>query len=671
MKLVRKLPVSRRLMPSARATSLSLGWLLGLVLALALGKAALDHAALHLLESEADHAALAYAQTLVAAVPELDLLLEDGHGDATTLDALRRVRGMGGVFTFRLYDRDGRLLLDAAHLDRSQPLAAQRADPPANAGAREALLRGHNRLQWVRGGTREGEPPLYAVVQVPIGQAPRALGVVEAHIDQSARAEHIDHAFLEVAIGVGVALLLLGAAAIVQALRHQADRHRAARRLRYLAEHDLLSGAFNRTSFQAALAQAARAHQDGGPAFAVLRIDIDHFSDVNNSLGPAVGDAILRQVPERLRALVRHGDLIARLDGDEFALLQLGAGEAASVDALGERVVEAMAEPFDAEGHCVLCTVSVGAACFGSDAASVNDLMHQANVALIRAKTGGRNRLSFYDAELDQALEQRRELARDLREALLRGELLLHYQPMFGGSRQQLLGYEALLRWPHPTRGMVPPSVFIPLAEASGQIEALGEWALRQACSEAARWPDGLCVSVNLSPAQFSGAQSLVAVVSCALADAGLPASRLEVEITESLLMGNTEAANRTLSALAAMGVRIAMDDFGTGYSSLAYLWRFPFDKVKIDRAFTHGLGNDDKVALIVRSIVTLAHALGLRVNAEGIETGAQLRALQALGCDELQGFLLGRPAPPEALAHRQQQAAEPAFDTSLATVNG
>jgi EAL domain-containing protein (putative c-di-GMP-specific phosphodiesterase class I) len=322
------------------------------------------------------------------------------------------------------------------------------------------------------------------------------------------------------------------------------------------------------------------------------------------------------------------------------------------VQKLGQRIVDALAQPYSLGSQQVVCGSSVGAARFGVDALTVEELLNKADVAMYSAKAGGRSRFSPYDHELSRQVEERRELARELRDALANGSLDMHYQAVHAADAKTLLGYEALMRWNHPSRGMVPPSTFIPLAEKTGQIEALGQWALERACADAARWPAPLTVSVNLSVAQFRGEQDLVDVVTRALDESGLEASRLVLEITESLLMSDTEAVVDTLLCLSSLGAGIAMDDFGTGYSSLAYLWKFPFDKVKIDRAFTQGLGEDEKVALIVSSIISLSHSLGIRVNAEGVETPKQAQMLRNMGCDELQGFLLGRPLPVSRLVH-------------------
>jgi diguanylate cyclase (GGDEF)-like protein len=404
-----------------------------------------------------------------------------------------------------------------------------------------------------------------------------------------------------------------------------------------------------RASFAEALEGAAWRHQDGGPSFAVICLDLDRFKEVNDSLGHAAGDQVLRQVTLRLRRLVRHGDDLARLGGDEFAVLQSGVASALDVQTLAERIVEVLDEPFDIQGAQVYCGASVGAAIFGVDASDTARLMHQADLALYRAKQSGRGTFSFYDATLDEQLRRRHELTQDLRRAIATDALDVHYQALYAADGETITGYEALLRWQHPLRGAVAPQDFVPLAEDSGLILPLGEWVLRRACADALSWREPYSVSVNLSAAQFHDGD-LMGTVQTVLDESGLPPARLELEITESLLMSDTEGVLRTLEQLGALGVRIAMDDFGTGYSSLAYLWRFPFDKVKIDRAFTQGLGVDPKVDLIVRSIISLAHSLKIRVNAEGIETEAQLEVLKRHGCDELQGFLLARPAPVGAI---------------------
>ena len=515
---------------------------------------------------------------------------------------------------------------------------------------RAKVLSGVNHIELKRE-QRADRPPVYSEAYVPVLRGGVVLGVVEVYVDQAAEAQAIANAFFRVASAVaaliGLMLLAFGHQ-FWQRLRRQ---RLAEERVHYMAHHDALSGAMNRSSFNDALDRATWRCEAGGPVFSLLCIDLDHFKEVNDTLGHAAGDEVLRVATQRLREAVREGDAVARLGGDEFAVLLLGVTNVAAVSPLAQRIVKLLAEPYDVAGQRVICGGSVGAAIYGLDGTDRTELLHKADLALYRAKAAGRGTYNFYDAATDELLKNRRQLTQDLHEALHADQLSLHYQSLHNSKSKALTGYEALLRWQHPTRGNVPPLDFIPLAEETGLIDALGLWVLNRACRDAASWPDPLTVAINLSPAQLARSD-LVGLVRAALADSGLPARRLELEITESILMKNTDAVLGQLRELSAMGVSIAMDDFGTGYSSLAYLWRFPFDKVKIDRAFTQCLDDDPKVNLIVSSIITLAHSLNIKVNAEGVETVRQMSTLQAQGCDELQGFHLGLPRPLAALSH-------------------
>lgn len=627
--------------------------LVGLGLAGVLLAMLLRGSAGYLLERDAEQAAMAWARLVEASVPDLEAIF-DGHGasDAARRQ-LRNVLQAQEVFRFKLYDRSGHpVLASDALTGQSQPEEGEDHDAgEGNVEVKQLVVGGAPVIELQRGG-HAGRPSTYSEAYVPVLRAGKVLGVVEVYVDQVEREHRINQAFMRVAATV-FALLAIAGAIVGTVVWRQWRRDRLAdERLRYLARHDPLSGSLNRASFGESLRQAAWRQTCGGPDFAVLCIDLDRFKDINDSLGHAAGDEVLRQVAARLRDLVRHGDMVARLGGDEFALMQTGVDKPEAVTRLAERIVESLGRPYELGGQTVVCGCSVGAAIFGTDADNDEDLMHKADLALYRAKASGRSTFSFYDASLDEKLETRRQLTRDLREAIGSGtQLSLNYQALWGPDGRTLTGYEALLRWNHPERGPVSPAEFIPLAEDTGLIGPLGRWVLRTACAQATTWPDHLAVAVNLSAAQFRH-DDLVELVARTLDDAGLPATRLEIEITESLLMSNTEQVLSTLRALSAMGVSIAMDDFGTGYSSLAYLWRFPFDKVKIDRAFTQHLGSDEKVNLIVKSIISLAHSLEIRVNAEGVETEPQLQALKDQGCDEFQGFLLARPKPVEQLTH-------------------
>ena len=609
------------------------------------------------LDLAATQSGMRWVEFAIRTVPDLDQALAGQAITPAAREQLLRLRRTDDVFRFKLFDRQGALVVVSDDLDRVLP-TAYAPSPGTGGGAIDAarvllhgqVLAGQTHVGLVQAGA-PGEPQVFTEVHLPVQRAGQVLGVVALQVDQTQRVANGRGAFMRIA-GAGLLLLsiVLGVA-FYQFWRRLRRQRQANSRVQYMAQHDAVSGALNRASFNEVLQQAVVRRAQGGPAFALLCIDLDHFKEVNDSLGHAAGDEVLRIATQRLKDCVREGDQIARLGGDEFAVILLGVANVAAVTPLARRIVDALAQHYDVAQQRLRCSGSVGVAIHGLDATEPNDLLGKADMALYRAKAEGRATFSFYDVAMDRQMQARRELTRDLRDAIGARQLSLHYQPLFNRDALTLTGYEALVRWQHPTRGNIPPTEFIGLAEETGVIDVIGLWVLRHACAEAARWPAPLTVAVNLSALQFSG-NNLVQQVTEALADAGLPPQRLELEITESLLMHNTEQVLGILRALSSLGVSIAMDDFGTGYSSLAYLWRFPFDKVKIDRAFTHNLGHDEKVALIVHSIISLAHSLDIRVNAEGVETPSQMAALQERGCDELQGFLLGRPGAPESLSH-------------------
>lgn len=631
-------------------------WGAALVAALIAIVAAMRHIQQSHLEQMAGESAVQWTRFVAGSVPGIELVMAGGAVTDQTLDHLKRLRQTENLFRFRFYDPEGDLVLSSDDLgpvaDGEAALARERAtlQPESREDARQAAREATTLVRLHEGGTAN-EPAMYSEAYVALVRDGRVLGVVQVDVDQVSAANAVRAAFARLALVVGLVLHVLAAIGAFYWFRRLRNQRRAEERVRYLAHHDVLSGALNRASFSDEIDTAILRHTRSGTGFAVLCLDLDRFKEVNDSLGHAAGDDVLRQVAQRLFQTVRQGDQLARLGGDEFAILQSGVRQPEDVTRLAKRVIAKLSEPFELSGQSVVCGASVGAAIFGVDAVEKEDLLHKADLALYRAKSEGRGEFSFYDASMDAQLQERRTLTRDLRQALESDQLELYFQPLYEGDGESLVGYEALVRWRHPQRGFVPPSEFVPLAEDTGLIDPLGRWVLRRACAEAARWPEHLSVAVNLSAAQFRNGD-LIEIVARALDESGLPSSRLGVEITESLLMSNTEQVISALRKLSAMGVRIAMDDFGTGYSSLAYLWRFPFDKLKIDRAFTQNMENDPKVSLIVRSIISLAHSLQIRVNAEGVETEHQLETLRRHGCDELQGYLLGRPAPSDVLPH-------------------
>ena len=426
-------------------------------------------------------------------------------------------------------------------------------------------------------------------------------------------------------------------------------------RISRLAHYDVLTQLPNRLSFLQALGKAWTEHgRKGGPegsgkGCAVLCLDLDHFKGVNDSLGHPIGDDLLIQAAARLRDCVgghvRDGGLVARLGGDEFAVVVAPSPGPDALGALAMAIVDVLSRPYDVRGHNVLIGASVGIAVAPFDADDPDGLLKNADLALYRAKGDGRGAYRFFETAMDVWAQERRQLELDLRDALAKDELKLFFQPLIGRRAQQPTGFEALLRWQHPRRGLVPPADFIECAEQWGLINKIGEWVLMEACRTAAGWPAPLSVAVNLSPNQFASGD-LVGQVRHALEASGLAPSRLELEITEGLLLHDSARTLEQLSALKALGVKIAMDDFGTGYSSLAYLWRFPFDKIKIDRSFVAEMQDNTAIADILRTIALLGQTLNLEVTAEGVETPAQARLLADMRCDQFQGFLYGRPMP-------------------------
>ena len=427
-------------------------------------------------------------------------------------------------------------------------------------------------------------------------------------------------------------------------------KHQAETRIAHMAHHDALTDLPNRVLFHERLDEALLRVRRYEETLAVLYLDLDQFKNVNDTLGHPAGDKLLVAVAERLRACVRDCDLAARFGGDEFAVLQLRLAGPHEAGALAERIVTLLSEPYDIDGQLVEIGASVGIALAPADGETAEQLLRNADMALFRAKDEGRCTFRFFEPGMGVSLRNHRTLERDLRNALGAGEFEVYYQPLVKLETGVICGFEALLRWHHPQRGMVAPAKFIPLAEETGLIVPIGEWVLRQACAEAVGWPDDLKVAVNLSPVQFKRG-NLPQVVVAALESTGLPAARLELEITESVILEESKTNLATLHSLRALGVGIAMDDFGTGYSSLSYLRAFPFDKIKIDQSFISELGESGDCRAIMRAITNLGASLGIPTLAEGVETETQFERLREAGCTEMQGYLFRRPVPASEIA--------------------
>jgi diguanylate cyclase (GGDEF)-like protein/PAS domain S-box-containing protein len=445
--------------------------------------------------------------------------------------------------------------------------------------------------------------------------------------------------------------------AVMMAAVDITERKRAEARIAFMAHHDALTGLPNRVLLRERMEEMlARITRHGG-SMAALCIDLDNFKSVNDTLGHPIGDLLLKTVASRLVEQLRPDDLVARLGGDEFAVLQSGVADATEVTSLAERLLAAISEPYDLDGHQISIGASVGVALAPSDSQDADRLLKSADIALYRAKSDGRGTFRFFEADMDARIQARRLLELELRTAINAGALEVNYQPLVNLASGETTGFEALVRWHHPERGFVPPMEFVPIAEETGLINQIGAFVLNRACMDAVAWPVPLKIAVNLSPRQFR-AGNLLHIVTEALKRSGLPANRLELEITETLLLDKTDLVMATLHALRALGVHISMDDFGTGYSSLSYLRSFPFDKIKIDRSFVADMGANIDSQAIVKAIVSLGSSLGITITAEGIETERDLELLKAEGCNEGQGFLFSKAQPQtEVLAALAAQA--------------
>jgi diguanylate cyclase (GGDEF)-like protein len=458
--------------------------------------------------------------------------------------------------------------------------------------------------------------------------------------------------------GLSLGLILLGLTLIGLFSRYNQllerahrDLHALADRLAHAAHHDALTRLANRVFFHEQLeAHLTKWHQKG-IRFAALCLDLDRFKSVNDTLGHEIGDALLKVVADRLRNYLRDGDTVARLGGDEFGILHEVPGGLKSCTVLARRIVERLSAPYSVDGREIVIGASIGIAPVEADIQSPNQMLKRADLALYEAKSQGRGLFCYFEPSMEAQLDGRQALEVDLRKAMANEEFELYFQPQVNLKRNQINGFEALLRWRHPQWGKVSPAEYIPIAEDIGLISPIGEWVIRKACAEAVKWPNEIKVAVNLSPVQFRSG-TLVQSVRTALETAGLPPRRLELEITETSLLDENEATMAALHELRRLGVQIAIDDFGTGYSSLSYLRRFPFDRIKVDRSFVRDLSSRRNAMTIVRSITSLGANLGMSTVAEGIETQEQLLQVQTAGYTEAQGYYFGRPKPAHELVY-------------------
>src|SRR5665811_344725 len=478
---------------------------------------------------------------------------------------------------------------------------------------------------------------------VPVMQDGKLSRVYAFTVDQAAAASLTKVALTVVTLTTSLLIVMGFSVPAAIASRRIRERWHAEDKIHFLAMHDSLTGLSNRVQFHQHLERAVARAKRHGNMMAVFCLDLDRFKGVNDTLGHATGDALLEEVAARLKESTREVDLVGRLGGDEFAVVAEEIDTPEDAMRLARRICNALGAGYQVNGHEVTISASVGIALGPLDGEPIDALMKNADLALYRAKEDGRNTFRFFEPAMDAALQKRRRLENDLRNALRKNQLYLDYQPQFGLGSGKLTGYEALVRWWHPSEGDIPPTTFIPIAEETGLIVPLGEWILKTACTYATTWPLDTKLAVNLSPAQFK-TQDVYGLVRRVLAETGFDPTRLELEITEGIILQNTESVLETLTKLDQLGVSIAMDDFGTGYSSLSYLTRFPVKKIKIDRSFIDTLGSSPQNSAIVSSIVGLGQSLHVTITAEGVETEGQAALLKEWGCDQVQGYYYGRP---------------------------
>ena len=582
-------------------------------------------------------AGVAAARLKAQFMKEPDALIDALAGPALTpqFAAILDKSGYGHrVLRYELYDKDGHLAFTSglAALSLSSELAVPPV-PTSNGAPTVTIYEG--------GG--DAAPSHFAALTVPLSLNTGVRGTLVVYLDQSDQAGALANYFGLIA-AIMLLLLSIGIATPVAiAWMRAKERRSAEEQVRYLENHDPLTGLHNRRAFGELLGSAMERTLREGTHIAVIFLDIDKFKEINDAAEHGGGDAVLREIGIRIQSSLRDGDLIARLGADEFAIALLDITNLGDVMAFMNRLVDALRPPVYVGGKEILCTTSVGIALAPADGDSAATILRHAAIALARAKGDGGQRMCFFEQSMDKALQRRRMVEHELRLALGREEFEVVYQPQYDLATERQCGSEALIRWHHPVHGKIAPGHFISVAEDTGLIVPIGEWVLRRACTEAATWSEPLTVAVNLSPAQFRDGD-IAETVASVLKETGLAPNRLELEITENLLINDTEEVLGKLNRLRELGVAIAMDDFGTGYSSLSYLARFPFSKIKIDRQFIRNMTRDPAMRAIVKTIVALGRSLEIAVTAEGVETQEQAAMLREFGCPQVQGFLYGYP---------------------------
>lgn len=593
----------------------------------------------HLLHQDAEATAAVWAE-YVAQQIDIDRVLAGDSVPGESQMYFEQARQAGRVFLYEIFDPRGLVVLRSDPLDRvSISTAHQRSQM-----FMPKILAGIPQVQ-VKTGEEPLRPAYFAEAYFPVIDDNVLKAIVGLYIDQTEKAALFGRIFGVVSVILAVLMAIAVSLPLYIVWQKLRQRREAENRTRFLAHHDALTGLSNRFEFNQRLENALTLAKRNGTDVGLFYVDVDCFKDVNDALGHDAGDVLLCHIAQRLSADVRDVDMVARLGGDEFVVIQFGMETRTDAAKLAARMCRNLADVYQINGHDIASSVSIGVAIGPKNGDEANQLLRSADLALYRAKKGGRSSYCFFEPWMAARLHARRQFEQEMRHALSNQQFELHYQPQFDLLTGGLLGFEALLRWHRMDCAVVPPSEFIPVAEETGLIVPLGAWALRHACLEATTWAWSGRIAVNLSPAQF-WSSDVVSLVKEATYGLGLSPERLELEITESLLLRNTEDILETIHKIKDLGVSITLDDFGIGYSSLSYLWKFPFDKIKIDQSFIQSLHAGKHVAAIIDAVFSLGRSLNITIAAEGVETIEQASFLKEQGCQQVQGFLFGRPLP-------------------------
>jgi diguanylate cyclase (GGDEF)-like protein len=598
-----------------------------------------------LLYEDATTAARDWAHYLAENVTDLEQIAAGQPPSVASMAFFHGTGKSGQVFRYEIFNRQGYSQLISDHGKVSLfDLSEFSADAASSIKARRPVVDAQE-------GHSADLPSFYAQAYVPVIINLRPIAIVAAYIDQTEERDNFYRASLIAAISLCLIIALSFLIPAIAWYCRTKESQRADRRLRFLALHDPLTGLANRIQMIEGLEQALGMLSPSGGCLAVYFIDLDHFKEVNDAIGHDGGDFLLEEVAERLRVATRRDDIVARLGGDEFVVVQTGIDGKVQAYDFADRLRSALLAPIKFNEQEIVATISVGIALAPANGTNPERLLKCADLALYNSKADGRNCIRFFEPAMEAAQQARLALEQAIRNAVLNEDFVLHYQPLFEQSGRRLAGFEALIRLPTEDGTLISPMTFIPVAEEMRLIDQIGAWVLREACLTAVGWPESLTIAVNLSPAQFATG-SVNDMVARTLGETGLAPARLELEITESLLLGTSAAIMTELHKLKALGVSIVMDDFGTGYSSLGYLWQFPFDKIKIDRSFMQGIDTSGRHAeTVVKAIIALGRELDMRVTVEGVQTAKQVAFLDGANADQVQGYFFGSPVPDSEIA--------------------